>query len=305
MNTPNMSRRSQLVVSVLLPAMLFSASLALGQAAGTAMDTGAIERFTGAKGALDEKEGVFKVSVPRKDLSVIVAGVKMSPPMGLTSWAAFKRVGKDEMVMGDLVMTEDQVSPVMSAALDNGLEVTALHNHFIWDSPRIMFMHIGGMGQEQELATAVGKVFAVIQQTAGKSQRVSADIDPAHSSLDPAKLDSALALKGQYKDGVYKFVVGRTTRMHDVTIGNQMGVNTWGTFAGSDDTAVVDGDFAMHESELQNVLKTLRKAGINVVAIHQHMVGEEPRIMFLHYWGIAPAGDLAKGLRAALDVTHD
>jgi hypothetical protein len=161
------------------------------------------------------------------------------------------------------------------------------------------------MGQEQELATAVGKVFAVIQQTAGKSQRVSADIDPAHSSLDPAKLDSALALKGQYKDGVYKFVVGRTTRMHDVTIGNQMGVNTWGTFAGSDDTAVVDGDFAMHESELQNVLKTLRKAGINVVAIHQHMVGEEPRIMFRHYWGIAPAGDLAKGLRAALDVTHD
>src|SRR5579862_2598257 len=115
-------------------------------AAGSAMDTGAIERLTGAKGALDNKEGVFKVSVPRKDLSVIVAGVTMSPAMGLTSWAAFKRAGKDDMVMGDMVMTEDQVSPVMSAALDNGLEVTALHNHFIWDSPRIMFMHIGGMG---------------------------------------------------------------------------------------------------------------------------------------------------------------
>jgi uncharacterized protein DUF1259 len=305
MSTPNMSGRSQLVVSVLVAAMLCSGSVALSEAVGTAMDTGAIERLTGAKGALDEKEGVFKVSVPRKDLSVIIAGVKMSPPMGLTSWAAFKRDGKDEMVMGDLVLVQDQVSPVMSAALDNGLEVTALHNHFIWDSPKVMFMHIGGMGPEQNLATAVGRVFAKIKETSGKTDRLDAEIDPAHSSLDPAKLDSALGLKGQYKDGVYKFVVGRTTRMHDVEIGNQMGVNTWGTFAGSEDKAVVDGDFAMRESELQPVLRALRKAGINVVAIHQHMVGEEPRIMFLHYWGVASAGDLAKGLRTALDLTHD
>ena len=249
---------------------------------------------------------MFKVSVPRKDLSVVVAGVKMSPPMGLTSWAAFQRDGKDDMVMGDLVLTEDQISPVMSAALDNGLEVTALHNHFVSDSPKIMFMHIGGMGPEQELATSVGHVFEKIKETSGgKGEKPDVQIDPAHSSLDPTKLDSALGLKGQYKDGVYKFVVGRKTRMHDVTVGNQMGVNTWGTFAGSDDKAVVDGDFAMREAELQNVLKTLRKAKINVVAIHQHMVGEEPRIMFLHYWGVAPADDLAKGLRAALDATHD
>ena len=269
------------------------------------MDAAAIERLTGAKGALDEKEGVFKVSDPRKDLSVTIAGVKMTPPMGLTSWAAFKRDGKDDMVMGDLVLTEDQISPVMSAALDNGLEVTALHNHFVWDSPKIMFMHIGGMGPEQDLATSVGRVFAKIKETSGKTDRPDAQIDPAHSSLDPAKLDLALGLKGQYKDGVYKFVVARTTRMHDVEISNQMGVNTWGTFAGSEDKAVVDGDFAMRESELQPVLRALRKAGINVVAIHQHMVGDVPRIMFLHYWGVAPANDLSKGLRSALDVTHD
>ena len=194
----------------------------------------------------------------------------------------------------------------MSAALDNGLEVTALHNHFVWDSPKIMFMHFGGVGPEQDLATSVGRVFAKIKETSGGTgEKPDAQIDPAHSSLDPARLDSALGLKGQYKDGVYKFVVGRKTRMHDVTVGNQMEVNTWGTFAGSDDKAVVDGDFAMREGELQNVLKTLRKAGINIVAIHQHMVGEEPRIMFLHYWGVAPAGDLARGLRVALDATHD
>lgn len=303
MRVLKISAKETAIILILLTTAVFLPSLF--QAAESAMDTGAIERLTGAKGALDEKEGVFRVSVPRKDLSVIVAGVKMTPPMGVTSWAAFKRDGKDDMVMGDLVLTQDQISPVMSAALDNGLEVTALHNHFVWDSPKIMFMHIGGMGPEQELATSVGRVFAKIKETSGETGSPEAQIDPARSSLDPAKLDSALGVKGQYKDGVYKFVVGRTTRMHDVTIGNQMGVNTWGAFAGSDDKAIVDGDIAMHEGELQNVLKTLRKAGINVVAIHQHMVGEEPRIMFLHYWGIAPANNLAKGLRAALDLTHD
>lgn len=294
------------LASVLLAVLLCDGVIALGESVPPALDTGTIERLTGAKGTLDEKEGVFKVSVPRKDLSVTVAGVSMTPPMGLTSWAAFKRSGKDDMVMGDMVMLEDQVSPVMSAALDNGLEVTALHNHFMWDSPRVMFMHIGGMGPESEIAAAVGKVFAKIRETSGgKGEKPEAQINPAQSSLDPAKLDSALGLKGQYNDGVYKFVVGRKTRMHDVEAGNQMGVNTWGAFVGSDDKAIVDGDFAMRESELQNVLKTLRKSNINVVAIHQHMVGEEPRIMFLHYWGVAPANDLAKGLRAALDVTHD
>ena len=298
------SPRATAIISIVLTTALCPTWLSLG--AESALDTGVIERLTGAKGALDEKEGVLKVSVPRNDLSVVVAGVKMSPPMGLTSWAAFQRDGKDDMVMGDLVLTEDQISPVMSTALDNGLEVTALHNHFVWDTPKIMFMHIGGMGPEKDLATSVGRVFAKIKETSGgRSERPDSQIDPTHSSLNPAKLDSALGLKGQYKDGVYKFVVGRKTRMHDVTIGNQMGVNTWGTFAGSDDKAIVDGDFAMREAELQNVLKTLRTAGINVVAIHQHMIGEEPRIMFLHYWGVAPAEDLAKGLRAALDVTRD
>lgn len=300
----NLRTRNAIIAAGLAVSIVGIYDIAIGQTAATKMDTGSIERLTGAKGTLDETEGVFKVSVPRKDLSVVIAGVKMTPPMGLTSWAAFKPDGKEDMVMGDLVLLQDQISPVMSTALDNGLEVTALHNHFVWDSPRIMFMHIGGVGPEQNLATAVGRVFAEIKQTSRKTQPTDAQIDPTRSSLDPSMLDSALGVKGQYKDGVYKFVVGRTTQMNDVEIGNQMGVNTWGTFAGSDDKAVVDGDFAMKESELQPVLKALRKAGINVVAIHQHMVGEEPRIIFLHYWGVAPLGDLTKGLRSALNQTH-
>jgi len=271
---------------------------------GPQPDSARIEQLTGAKGKLDEKEGVFKVSVPRADLMVTAAGVKITPPMGLTSWAAFKRAANHTVVMGDLVLLEDQVNPVMSVALDNGLEVTALHNHFFWDSPKVMFMHIGGMGDEAKLAEAVGKVLTKIEDTSGgKGQVPSAEIDPAKSTLDPKRIDAILGKNGDLAGGVYKVIFGRETRMHGVSAASSMGVNTWAAFAGSDEKAVVDGDFAMLESELQGVLKTLRAAGINIVAIHQHMTGESPRVMFLHYWGLGRTEDLARGLRTALDKT--
>jgi hypothetical protein len=269
------------------------------------LDTARIEQLTGAKGKPDPSEpGVFKVSVPRSDLAVVAAGVHLTPPMGLTSWAAFKRAGDHTVVMGDTVMLEDQVNPVLSAALENGLEVTALHNHFFWDSPKVMFMHISGAGEEATLAAAVGKVLAKIKETSGgKGDVPRADIDPARTTLDPAKIEAIIGAKGQLADGVYKVTIGRTTQMHGDTMSTAMGVNTWAAFAGSDEQAVVDGDFAMRESELQAVLKALRAAGIDIVAIHQHMTGEEPRIVFLHYWGVGRTADLARGLRAALDQT--
>ena len=273
-------------------------------AASEKLDTARIDELTGLKGKLDEKEQVYKVSAPRSDLKVLSKTVRITPPMGLTSWAAFTRAGKQTMVMGDLVLEEDQVSSVMDVALGSGLEVTALHNHFLWESPIVMFMHVGGMGDEAELATAVGKVFAKIKESSGNGNEwKTADIDPQHTTLDPKRVDAILGAKGDFKDGVYKVTFGRTTRMHGHEIGNQMGVNTWMALIGSEDTAFADGDFAMLESELQPVLKKLRVAGINIVAIHQHMTGEEPRIMFLHYWGIGRAEDLAKGVRTALDVT--
>jgi Domain of Unknown Function (DUF1259) len=278
-------------------------SVAVCVAGEARLDTATIERLTGVKGELNEKEGVFKVNAPRTDLDINVAGVKMTPPLGLTSWAAFQRTGEQVMVMGDMVLLEDQANPVMSVALENGLEVTALHNHFFWDSPKVMFMHIGGMGDEAPLASAVGKVLTKIKDTSGgKGEVPRVDLSPAQTSLDPKVIEDILGMKGQLANGVYKVTIGRTTTMHGHEVGNTMGVNTWAAFAGSDEKAIVDGDFIMFEREVQPVLKALRGAGINIVAIHQHMIEESPRTVFLHYWGVGPTRELAQGLKAALET---
>jgi len=308
---PSLVPCGTLVAFLVSPAaFLFSPAALASPKAAAPLDQERIQQLTGAKGKLDAKAGVFKVSAPRSDLKVTAAGVRITPPMGLTSWAAFTRAGNHTAVMGDIVLTEDQVNPVMSAALDGGLEVTALHNHFFWDNPKIMFMHIGGMGDEEKLATGVGAVFAKIRETAGGKGAVpKADIDPAKSTLDAKKLDAVFAghgAPGEYKDGVYKVVVGRGAKMGGHQMGKAMGVNTWAALAGSDEQAVIDGDFAMQESELQAVLKSLRGSGIDIVAIHQHMTGEQPRVLFLHYWGVGKAADLAGAVVAALKETkHD
>lgn len=283
-----------LICSILVTGGLYAQE----KAPAVGLDSALVERLTGAKGSLDAAAGVFKVSVPRSDLAVQVGGVRMHPRLGLTSWAAFQQTKHGVMVMGDMVLQEAQVNPVMSVALENGLEVTALHNHFFGDEPKIMFMHIGGHGSVEELSGAVGKVFRAMEAKPPAVPRV--EIDPAKSSLGTPKLEEILGAKGEMKDGVLRFTFGKTTRMHGETVGAAMGVNTWAAFAGSDGQAVVDGDFAMEEHELQTVLKALRKGGIDVVAIHNHMTHEEPRIVFLHYWGTGPADRLAQVLRSAL-----
>ncbi len=300
MNTRYLRRNVTILTLVLMNA---SADAPPAWAAAQTIDTAKIEKLTGIKGKLDDREGVFKVVVPRLDLRVTVAGVRVTPPMGLTSWAAFSKDGEQSLVMGDVVLLEDQVNPAMSVALDNGLEVTALHNHFLWDAPKVMFMHIGGRGDESTLATAVGKVFAKIKDTSGgKGQAPHTELEPAKTSLDPKKIEGILGTQGEMTDGVYKVTWGRTTKMGGHVIGNAMGVNTWAAFVGSDPQAVVDGDFAMYEDELQPVLKALRAAGIHIVAIHSHMSMESPKVAFLHYWGIGSTTELAKALKSALDT---
>jgi hypothetical protein len=267
------------------------------------LDTARIEALTGLKGSLDSKEHVFKITVPRTDLKASVAGVKLTPELGLSSWVAFMPSGSSTMMMGDLVLLESEVNPVMSTALDNGLQVTALHNHYFWDSPRLMYMHIGGMGEEDALARGVGKVFAEIKQLRGHEPAIpKVAMGVGRTTLDPKKIDRIIGTSGQLKDGVYKIVIGREANMGGHAFGKDMGVNTWAAFAGSDDKAIVDGDFAMTQDDLQGVLKAMRTANINIVAIHNHMTHEQPRYIFLHYWGTGSTESLAQGIRAALNA---
>lgn len=278
--------------------------------ADTALNIQQIEHLTGVKGKWNAQEQVFRVAIPRDDIQASVAGSRMVPALGLTAWAAFTPMpahgAGHSMVMGDMVLTEDQVFPVMKAALESGLEVTALHNHFLWDQPKVMFMHIGGMGTQQQLAGAVGQVFRALKASAGgKGWVPSGKVDPAQTQLDIAPIEKMLSQKAEASPGVYKFSFGRTATMHGLPVGNAMGVNTWAAFAGTDAQAIVDGDFAVREAELQPVLKALVEGGIAVVAIHQHMTFEQPRYIFLHYWGVGPARKLAGTLRGALDLSAE
>ncbi len=270
-----------------------------------ALDTAKIDSIIGLKGKLNEKEGVYKVTLPRADVPIIVDGWKMPPFMGLGTWAAFTKGEHSEaMVMGDTVLFEDEVNPAMSVALDNGLAVTAIHNHFFFDQPKVYFMHIGGDGTVEQLATAVRKVYDKIKEIRAAHPQPQNTFGvaalPEKSAITPAPLNAIFGLTGEVNSGMVKFTIGRAAKMHGIAINNTMGVNTWAAFAGSDDNAVVDGDFAVTEDELQPALKSLRKDGVNIVAIHSHMTHEEPRILFFHYWGRGPAKQLAEAVKKAL-----
>lgn len=275
---------------------------------GAVLDTNRIEQLTGLKGTWNAAEGVFKVTAPRNDVPVKVDGWTMPPFMGLTTWAGFIQGKKAEaMVAGDVVLFEDEVNPVMSAALEAGLAVTALHNHFFFDEPKVYFMHIGGEGTVEKLAGGVKAALArqkEIRAASPKPVRVlGSAFAPDGNAISPAPLESVLNQKGQTKDGLAKFVIGRSAKMPcGCAMTKEMGVNTWAAFAGTDNNSAVDGDFAVREDELQPVLKSLRRDGINIVAIHHHMTHEEPRYLFLHYWGRGPAVKLAESLNRALLV---
>ncbi len=269
------------------------------------LDTAKIEQITGMKGKMNQQEGVFKVSVPRKDIAVTVDGWKMPTFMGLTSWAGFEAGQKQEaMVMGDIVLFQDEVNTVMSAALDHGLEVTALHNHFFFDEPKVYFMHIGGDGDTATLAGGVKAVFDAIKQYRTEHSQIAHGFGaplPETSSISAEPLNSVFGAKGQVQDGMVKFTFGREVTMEcGCKAGKEMGVNTWAAFAGTDDNAVVDGDFVVTADELQPALKSLRADGINIVAIHSHMTEDTPHVLFFHYWGRGHAADLAASLKKAL-----
>src|ERR1051326_4456826 len=242
---------------VALASTLFLANLARA----ASLDGPRIEQLTGLKGTATGE--IFKVTSPRTDVSVTVDGRALPPFMGLTSWAAFESGGRSEaMVMGDFVLFQDEVKPAMKAALTHGLAVTALHNHFFFDEPRVFFMHIGGDGSLDALAGGVRALLDAVKSVRAAAPKPATSFGlaalPATNSISPAPLEKILGTKLQANNGMAKAVIGRTTTMDcGCPAGADMGVNTWAVFAGSDDNAAVDGDFAVTEAELQPILQTL------------------------------------------------
>jgi Domain of Unknown Function (DUF1259) len=250
----------------------------------------------------DFKAGVLKVNIPRNDLKMTVEGFSTPTPFGFGGWIALtKGEGGLDVMMGDLVLLQEEVNPVLSALLDNGIDVTALHNHFFWDDPKVYYMHVHGMGKAADLARRVKPGLDLIGHV--KPEAVS----PASTggiALDTAKFAKISGHEGEQTGSVYKITVGRDDlgmKEHGAVINARMGLNTWAAIVGTQEDAVIAGDVAMLESEVTPVLKALRKNGLDVVAIHHHMTGDRPVVIFLHYWGRGPAENLAVGFKAALD----
>jgi len=287
-------------------AACFVALAVTGTAAAQDMPPAYASVLTALGRSGDFKDGVLKVNIPRGDLHVTIAGRPAPTPFGFGGWLAMTRGdGGHEVMMGDLVLTEDEVSPVMSALLENGLEVTAVHNHFFWEQPRIFYMHVHAMGSAADLAKRLTPALALIP----KPPAPPAGTSPAPANTAPAGLDTAALAKtighdGEQSGPVYKITIGRSDidlREHGAKINARMGLNTWAAFAGTDADAMVAGDVAMLASEVTPVLRALRSNGINIVAIHHHMTGTTPTVFFLHYYGTGSAAKLAAGVRAAVD----
>jgi len=270
---------------------------------GSKLDIQQIEQLTGMKGA--EKNGEYKITVPQNDLNIMVDGFKIIPPMGLGSWIAFTPCADSVMMMGDIILSETDLAPVQQEVIRQGLAITAIHNHFVRNRPNVMYMHIDGFGNTAKVAGIAKAIFDKVKEVRGKDPKAG-KADSVINTLNIPALDAIIGNKGEMSKGVYKYTIGRPDVLlteHGIPITTFMGFNTWAAWQGTPEKAAVAGDFTMLENEVAPVIKTLIENGIEVVAVHNHMVHEDPKIFFLHYWGVGPAEQLAKGLRAALDQT--
>ena len=287
--------RTLFIISLLVT----TSAAAQPQAPAMPADYAAVLQTLGRQG--DFKDNVLKVNIPRADLKVTVDGVATPTPFGFGGWVAMTHGDHNmDVLMGDLVLTEPEVNPVMSALLDNGLEVTALHNHFFFDTPRIFYLHVHGMGAPADLAKKLQPALALI----GKNAAPAGTGRAIEGKINGEALSKTIGFPGEQNGAVYKITIGRsdvTVKEMGATINARMGLNTWAAFYGIDTDAVVAGDVAMLARELTPVLKALRGHGIDVMAIHHHMTGTDPDIYFLHYWGKGDAQKLAQGVRAAVD----
>ncbi len=265
-----------------------------------AADFSDVSNILGLKAEMHDDVAVFRL--PRNDIKVTIDGESVPTALGFGGWTAWKTLSDGTgmvMVMGDLVLLEKEINPVISAPAEADIDVSAIHNHFLGESPRIMFMHVDGMGNQADLARGLKKALSL---TGTLSQPSNTGSAPPAPSINTARIEQIIGEKGQTGGGVFKITIGRPgTEMHEEELNAVLGLNTWAAFIGTDQRAHVAGDVAMSADEVNPVIRALRQGGIDVVAVHNHMLTEEPRVFFLHYWGTGPAEDLARTLKSAFD----
>lgn len=301
--------RSLLVFTSLLTTFVFvllisvaaqdKPAMTSAESQAAAMDWKAVEVALGKAGAMQPGD-VYKVSLPRTDLKITVGSIQLKPALALGSWIAFKKMGNTTMVMGDLVLTEDEVTPVMTKLQAGGVEQTALHNHVLHESPRVMYMHISAMGDAVKIAKAVHDALAL----SGTPFTAPASIQNSDLGIDTKQLDKIMAQSGKVNLGVYQFSIPRAEKIFEagMEVPPSMGVATAINFQPTGgDKAAITGDFVLIASEVNPVIKALRDNGIEATALHSHMLDETPRLFFMHFWANDDAKKLAHGLRAALD----
>jgi biotin operon repressor len=276
----------------------------LGYSDGFASDAqwGPVAQALGKSGT-EMAGGVYRVGMPRTDLQVTLDGVSLKPTLALGSWVAFEPMGHEAMVMGDLVLTEDEIQPVMKKLQDGGLEITALHNHLLRAQPATFYMHVLGHGEPVAMAHALHDAIALSKTPLGDAPAAA----PAQIDLDTAMLDRVLGGKGQIAGGVYQLGIPRAdaVKAHGMVVPPAMGsaesINFQPTGGGK---AAITGDFVLTAAEVTPVMRTLRDNGIDVTALHNHMLDDQPRMFFMHFWANDDAAKLANGLRAALDKVN-
>lgn len=266
-------------------------------------DAGAFDSLPWAPGVLDRESGTYRLSVPRQDLVVTIDGIRLASHTALEGWAAFKPVPGGAVLTAELPLLVDEVNPVISAALLHDLRVTSLHSHFSREEPRLWYLHLAGIDETDSLAAALGAVLQTLEDVKGQPREPPPPVDLTATMLDPAPVDSVLGIRGRMRQGAYEFTLPRSTRLEGFDLGGSSGIATRVTFAGGPARSVVSGSFALLEGELQPVLKALRAGGIEIASIDDALVGEEPRLVFVHFWGRGRAIELARAIRDALDAT--
>jgi hypothetical protein len=270
------------------------------QSSSTPAEWKAVEQAMGKAGAMQPGD-VFKFSFPRSDLKVTAAGVQIKPALALGSWVAFKKMGDHAMAMGDLVLTEDEVGPVMMKLQEGGVEQSALHNHVLGESPRVMYMHISAAGDPVKIAQSIRAALALSKTplTAAAASAPSQEL-----GIDAKQLDQIIGFAGKANGGVYQFSVPRAEKVMEggMEVPPSMGVATAINFQPTGGgKAAITGDFVMTAGEVNEVIRALQTNGIEVTALHSHMLDEEPRLFFMHFWANDDAMKLGRGVRAALD----